>query len=61
MTRLKACDETLTAIKAEEEQQRSYVDELRKKDAAKSQDVPALAKERDECRRGPFLSLLDAC
>lgn len=49
MGSLKACDEKLSSIKAEEEQQRASVNEMRNKEA-KSQDVPALIKERDECR-----------
>lgn len=49
MGSLKACDEKLTSIKGEEEQQRASVNEMRNKEA-KNQDVPALIKERDECR-----------
>ena len=49
MGSLKACDEKLTSIKAEEEQQRASVNEMRNKEV-KSQDIPALIKERDECR-----------
>lgn len=49
MASLKACDEKLSSIKAEEEQQRASVNEMRSREN-KSQDVPALIKERDECR-----------
>ena len=49
MGSLKACDEKLSSIKGEEEQQRASVNEMRNKEA-KNQDVPALIKERDECR-----------
>lgn len=52
LDRLRACDERLSGIKAEEETQRAHVSELRTSEAAKSQDVPTLVKERDECRHG---------
>lgn len=51
LDRLKACDDHLSAIKSEEEKQRANMSELRGKEAARSQDIPALAKERDECRQ----------
>ena len=49
MSSLKACDEKLSSIKAEEEQQRASVNEMRNREV-KNQDMPALMKERDECR-----------
>lgn len=50
MGRLKACDEKISGFKAEEEVQRGSMNEMRSKESAKSQDIPALLKERDECR-----------
>lgn len=49
MASLKACDEKLTSIKAEEEQQRASLNEMRNQEN-KGLDIPALIKERDECR-----------
>lgn len=50
MKDLKSIDDKLSKIKVEEEKQRADLTSLREKDAAKNSDVPALMKEKDECR-----------
>lgn len=51
LDRLRACDDQMNGIKSEEEKQRAHVSELRSREAGTSQDLPTLAKERDELRQ----------
>lgn len=50
LNQMKGLDDKINAIKSQEEKQKDVFAELRKKDSAKTQDVPALIKEKDECR-----------
>lgn len=47
---MKVLDDKISAIKAQERRQQEVVNELRQKDAAKTQDMPTMVKERDECK-----------
>lgn len=52
MGRLKQLDEQLNGIKAQEEELRGQLAEIREREQEKSSDIPALIQERDECRCG---------
>ncbi len=48
--RLQQADAQLNNIKAEEEQLRAQLGEMRSKEAEQSSDIPALIQEREDCR-----------